>query len=57
MMDDGDFYGLAAMIAGLALLGILQTKILRHHADTIADLRSDVEFLKTYAREMEARDA
>jgi hypothetical protein len=56
-MDDRDFYGIAALIGMLALLGILQSKILNRHETRIAGLAADVEFLKdhTVARETEAR--
>jgi hypothetical protein len=53
-MEDRDFYGLALLIAGLAVLGIWQSKILARHDETIRLISDDVEFLKTYARETEA---
>jgi hypothetical protein len=57
MDDDREFYSLTAILALLAVIGILQSKIIRRHEETIADLRCDVEFLKdhTIARETEAR--
>jgi hypothetical protein len=56
-MTDRDFYGIAATIGLLALLGILQSKILARHDEKIISLAADVEFLKdhTVARETEAR--
>jgi hypothetical protein len=53
-MDDRDFFGLAALIAALGVLGILQARILRAHDERIRLVSDDVEFLKTYARETEA---
>jgi len=56
-MDDRDFYWLAGIIMALAVLGILQSKILARHDEKITGLAADVEFLKdhTVARETEAR--
>jgi hypothetical protein len=56
-MDDRDFYWLAGTIMALAVLGILQSKILARHDEKIIGLAADVEFLKdhTVARETEAR--
>jgi len=56
-MDDRDFYWLAGTIMALAVLGILQSKILARHDEKITGLAADVEFLKdhTVARETEAR--
>ena len=54
-MDDSDFYWLAGCLFGLAVLGILQTKILKRHDEAIGTLAADVEFLKVVARETEAR--
>lgn len=52
-MDDRDYFGLAALIALLGVIGILQAKILRKHDDSIADLRADVEFLKDHSATIE----
>jgi hypothetical protein len=56
-MEDSEFYPLAVLIALLGVIGLLQTKILKRHDQTIADLRADVEFLKdhTVTVETEAR--
>ena len=54
-MEDRDFYGIAVLIGMLAMLGILQSKILKRHEEKITGLRDDVDFLKLVARETEAR--
>jgi hypothetical protein len=56
-MDDRDFYWLAGCIAALAVLGTLQSRLLKTCCERIIALGADVEFLKdhTVARETEAR--
>lgn len=44
-MDEKDFWWLAATIGLLAVLGILQSKILARHDERIVKLGSDVAFL------------
>ena len=52
-MDDWDFYCLAACITGLAIMGILQSRIMRDQGAMIAKLREDVDFLKIVSHETE----
>jgi hypothetical protein len=55
MLTDRDFYGLALTVGMLAVLGILQSRILKRHEARIGVIGADVEFLKVVARETEAR--
>jgi hypothetical protein len=56
-VEDRDYYELAAMICALAVIGMLHAKLIARNERQIADVRTDVEFLKdhTVARETEAR--
>ena len=53
--QDQEFLTLALLIAGLAVVSILQCRIMRNHAETLIRHDEDITFLRLVACETEKR--
>lgn len=54
---DREFYSLAALIALLAAVTILHSRIMRSHAETLIRHDEDITFLRLVARGLEEKVA